>query len=283
MASPNYIISFPPPFPKINHKTTLNRVRALPSSGEERWEGAQSAERGAGKCRTLFAVHMAPGSPHCRSWAPGRAQAAASPFTAWACTQRAPQAPTTGAHGREAGAPGCCLCCWGGTNSLLSRGAQPNLHGPCCGFLPALNPKCYSFSEGTGRVNTFCVGGAKVPDKRVCPRSSSRIAPALSAAQSSNTHTCPVSCDSTRHGGCRLVCADPQWLCRLSVRSQHTGKRFPQQGHSRKGICNTTAPAGGRNNSDAELYCTLMPCTHSGGLELHFKVVCSASQTPKSA
>lgn len=94
------------------------------------------------------------------------------------------------------------------------------------------------------------------------------------------TPTCVLcSCDFTRHGGRRFICADPQWLCRQSVHSQHTGKSFPQQGHSQKGICNTAAPSGGRNNSDAG---DMMPCTHSGVPELYVRVVCSASQTPKS-
>lgn len=117
--------------------------------------------------------------------------------------------------GGRPGLLGCCLCWWDHRNSLLSKGAQPDLHAPCCRFLPAISPQFYSFSEWTGRVNTFCVGGAKVPNKHMCPRSSSLIAPALSAAPTSNTYTCPVSCDSTRHRGCRFVC-----LCRPSVALQ---------------------------------------------------------------
>lgn len=179
---------------------------------------------------------MAPESTHCSgSSAPGRAQAAASPLIAWGLDppglgRSVPQV----LMGGRPGLPGCCLCWWDHTNSpltnsLLSRGAQPDLHAPCCRFLPALSPKFYFFSEWTRRVNTFCVGGAKVPNKQMYPRSSSLTAPALSAAPTSNTYTCPVSCDSTRHRGCRFVCADPQWLCRQSVHSAHR-QRLPRAG-----------------------------------------------------
>lgn len=113
-------------------------------------------------------------------------------------------------------------------NSLLSKGAQPDLHAPCCRVFPALNPKFYSFSERTRKVNIFSAGGAKVPNKQMCPRSSFLMAPALSAAQTSNTSMC--SCDSTHHGGCRFVCANPQWLCRSICALSAHRQRLPTAG-----------------------------------------------------
>lgn len=51
--------------------------------------------------------------------------------------------------------------------------------------------------QRTGRINIFCVGGAKVPNKYMCSRSSSLTAPALGAAQTSNTYMCPVTSHAT--------------------------------------------------------------------------------------
>lgn len=125
------------------------------------------------------------------------------------------------------------------------------------------------------------------------PRSSSLIAPALSAAQTSNTYTCPVHlhvlCTFTCPVHLQMSCAavTPQAtvvadllvptlsgfavdLCALSTQAKasHSGDT------ARKGSAALLLL-----HSDAE---DMMPCTHSGGPELYVRVVCSASQTPKT-
>lgn len=168
----------------------MNRARALPSRGAERSEGTQSADPGGGRCRTLFAVHMAPESSPCSGLsAPGGAQAAASPSIARRL--HPPGLPQVLMGGRP-GLPGVLPVLVGSHKSPALQRALPDPQAPCCRFLPALNTKFYSFSERTGRVSIFCAGGAKVSNKQMCPRSSSLISPALCAAQTGNTYTRPV-------------------------------------------------------------------------------------------
>lgn len=205
----------------------------------------QSADPSVWKCCTLFAVHMAPESTHCLGIsAPGCAQAATSPIIGWTLDP-AGLAGATGVNGREAGAARGTACAGG----IAQIPCSPKGHSLTFMLLAAdfsllLTQSFIPFQGGQGGSISFVLVVPRSPTN-TCSRSSSLIAPALGAAQTSNTYCVLCSGDFTRQGGCRFVCADPQSLCRQSVHSQHTGKSFPQQGYRQKGICNTTAPSGG--------------------------------------
>lgn len=178
--------------------------------------------------------------------------------------------------GGRPGLPGCCLCWWDHTNSLLtnsllSRGAQPDLHAPCCRFLPALSPKFYFFSEWTRRVNTFCVGGAKVPNKQMYPRSSSLLS-VLHQPVTPTRVLSAVTPHATEGAGLSVLTRSGSAgnLCTLSTQAKASQSRDT----ARKGSATLLLLQGGGT--------TLMPCAHSGGPQPYVRLVCSASQTPKS-
>lgn len=164
MASPNYIIFLPPPFPKINHKTTLNRVRALPSSREERWERAQ---RGAGRGEVPHALCSTYGT-----WEhPLLGELGSGPCSGCRLTLHCLRLDPRGSAGRchrwqwEGGRGSRGAACAGGITEIP---CSPEGHSPTCMLLAAdfsllLAHNFIPFRSGQGGSILFVLVGPRSP------------------------------------------------------------------------------------------------------------------------
>lgn len=266
MASPNYIIFFPP-FPK--NKPQNNFEWRKSSAFQQGRALRRSTERRPRRVEVPHALCSTYGTwehPLLGDLAPGCAGAAASPLIGCSLDplglgRSVPQV----LMGGRPGLPGVLPVLVGLHKfTALRRGTARPVRS-LLQVLPALNPKFYSFSEGTGR--------SKVPNKHTCPRSSSLIVSALGAAQTSNTSNC------TQH--VQLVqLHTPLWaqvcLCQPSAALQahpwtlsSQAKASHRRDTARKGSATLLLLQRGGT--------ALMPCTHSGGPELHVWLLCSAS------